>query len=466
MMRIRRDASKPDADYDALENETISAYKAGAIKRDTALSLLGQIENSKNVYADSASPGIREARGRLKFGTGINPADLRGSALADYDQIVSGLEMQFDEEIIAARAEIIRELNDRKIPVNAESINHHLGKRANEIANKLMSEADDRVKSFRSKYEPRALFKEYSTASTVPQLAVDQINAAIEGIGASNIGKGNPDLAAALEASKFGYAMDMREFITKKVTELSQQGLEGQELYNAVDKAVIEKAKEHAAWLTAVSRMPTTINFQRSGGDFPGRDIAAQISKIGVNNRRMDQAVPEETWGMTQASRFGNDFRDWIGEMSGDKSEADLSEARKNAKIEAAKFVQQVGSPISNNITISGQDILRGGEKDADATATYWNAKVQWDGLSIAEVRLRKTNEGLDIPAYYLISRFTRVKEMDTIAKLQLAYTQYTQDKTGPLAEYIEALDITINPEDVVDILRINLDEIGEGNNP
>ena len=466
MMRIRRDASKPDADHDALENETISAYKAGAIKRDTALSLLGQIESSKNVYADSASPGIREARGRLKFGTGINPADLRGSALADYDQIVSGLEMQFDEEIIAARAEIIRELNDKKIPVNAESINHHLGKRANEIANKLMSEADDRVKSFRSKYEPRALFKEYSTASTVPQLAVDQINAAIEGIGASNIGKGNPDLAAALEASKFGYAMDMREFITKKVTELSQQGLEGQELYNAVDKAVIEKAKEHAAWLTAVSRMPTTINFQRSGRDFPGRDIAAQISKIGVSNRRMDQAVPEETWGMTQASRFGNDFRDWIGELSGETDEAAIADARKNAKIEAAKFVQQVGSPISNNITISGQDILRGGEKDADATATYWNAKVQWDGLSIAEVRLRKTNEGLDIPDYYLISRFTRVKEMDTIAKLQSAYTQYTQDKTGPLAEYIEALNITINPEDVVDILRINLDEIGEGSNP
>lgn len=466
MMRIRRDASKPDADHDALENETISAYKAGAIKRDTALSLLGQIESSKNVYADSASPGIREARSRLKFGTGINPADLRGSAMKEYDQIVSGLETQFDEEIIAARAEIIRELNDKNIPVNAESINHHLGKRANEIANKLMSEADDRVKSFRSKYEPRALFKEYSTASTVPQLAVDQINAAIDGIGASNIGKGNPDLAAALEASKFGYAMDMREFITKKVTELSQQGLEGQELYNAVDKAVIEKAKERVAWLTAVSRMGTTSNFRRAKDDFPGKEIAAQLTKIGVSNRRMDQAVPEETWGMTQASRFGNDFRDWIGELSGETDEAAIADARKNAKIEAAKFVQQVGSPISNNITISGQDILRGGEKDADATATYWNAKVQWDGLSIAEVRLRKTNEGLDIPLQYWISRFTRIKEMDTIGKLQSAYTQYTQDKTGPLAEYIEALDITINPEDVVDILRINLDEIGEGSNP
>ena len=109
---------------------------------------------------------------------------------------------------------------------------------------------------------------------------------------------------------------------------------------------------------------------------------------------------------------------------------------------------------------------MRGGEKDSDATATYWNAKIQWDGLTIAEVRLRKTSEGLDIPNQYLISRFTRVKEMDTLAKLQSAYTQYAQDQTGPLAEYIEALNITINPEDVVDILRINLDEIGEGSNP
>lgn len=464
MMRIRRDSMKPEADYQALENETISAYKAGLIKRDTAMSLLGQIETGKNVYGDSASPGIREARGRLKFGTGINPADLRGSALVEYDQIVSGLESQFDQAVIMARDEVIREMTAKNIPVNADSINHHLGQKANEIANDLMSKADARVKAFRSKYEPRALFKEYATASTVPQMASDQINAALEAIGTSNEVSMEPGLKSAAESAKFEYAMAMREFITKKVTELSQTGLEGQELYNAVDKAVIEQAKRYVKWLSATSTGAASVGYSPTDMNYPGRGIAAQYTKMAAQSRTKPD-VPEEFAGFTAAGRFGNTFRSWIEEL-GSKDQAKIDTARSNAKTEAAKFVKEVANPQARGITISGQDIMREGEKDADATATYWNAKVQWDGLTIAEVRTRRTSEGLDIPEQYTLSRFTRIKEMDTSEKLKAAYGRYLQDGTGPLADYIEALEITINPEDVVDILRVNLDEIGEGSNP
>jgi hypothetical protein len=462
MMRIRRDSMKPGANYDGLEEEVIGAYKAGHIKRDTAMSLLGQIESGKNIYADAASPGIREARGRLKFGTGINPRDLNGTALVEYDQIIAGLETQFDQAIVIARDEVIRDMNAKGIPVNADSINHHLGQRANEIATELMSKADSQVKAFRSKYEPRALLKEYLGASTVPQMAQESINEALKMIASSQDAKANPGLSEAANAAQFDYLVNMRKFISDTVVRLSQTGLEGQDLYNAVDAEVLKHTREQTSWLSAASSgMSGT--FARSSEGFAGRGIASQYTKMNVKRRSMTEPVPEETWGMTQASRFGNDFRDWVGELSGETDEAAIADARKNAKVEAAKFVQQVGSPISNNITISGRDILRDGERDADATATYWNAKVQWDGLTITEVRTGRTSEGLELPDQYKLSRFTRIKEMDTADKLRAAYGQYLQDRTGPLADYMDALNLSINPEDVVDILRVNLDEIGEG---
>jgi hypothetical protein len=172
-------------------------------------------------------------------------------------------------------------------------------------------------------------------------------------------------------------------------------------------------------------------------------------------------AVPGESWGVTQASRFGNSFRDWIGELD-TKDPESLAEARTKTKDEARKFVAQVGSPKANNITISNGNIMRDGAVDVDATATYWNAKVQWDGLSIAEIRTGRTAEGLTINPRYMMSRFTRIKELSTEAQLLAATRQFEQDGTGVMADLIDALPVSYTARDIADLLRMNLKEIGE----
>jgi len=468
MMRIRRETMSPDADYDSLEQQVYDAHKSGVIKRDTAMALLGQIENSKNVYSDSASPAIREARGRLKFGTGINPSDLKGSALVEYDQIVTGLEMQFDQAVVAAREEVLKDMTAKGIPVNSESVNHHLGMRSNEIATDLMQKANERISAFRAKYEPKALFREYMTSSSVPQTAAESLNDTLNAMsGGADM---DPGFKSAVERSRLKYNLHFRKFINAKVVELSQQGLEGQELYDAVDAAVVEETEKKIGWLNDLNerRMDPSkgvVSVEKGYGSYPGIDIARAARKD-MAARTQLPAVPEEFAGLTQAGRFGNTFRSWIEELN-TEDEADLAEARTNAKAEAGRFVQQVGAPRSNNITVSGASIMRDGVIDNDATSTYWNAKVQWDGLSIAEVRTGRTDEGLQIDPKYLLSRVTKIKELDTPSKLRAAYGQYVQSQSGPFAEYLDALPFDISPVDAVDLLRYNLEtNLGETENP
>ena len=167
MMAIRRDSMKPGTDLDALEERIHAAFGAGSLKKDTAVGMLGQIENARNHYGDNASPLVREQRTRLE--RWINPATLPPSAVPGYATIVSDLQAEFDERVIAARAEVMAELDAKKIPVNPDSINQFLGTKSRAIADDMMQKAEERFKEFRDKYEPRAMLKEYMGSSVFLQ---------------------------------------------------------------------------------------------------------------------------------------------------------------------------------------------------------------------------------------------------------------------------------------------------------
>jgi hypothetical protein len=127
----------------------------------------------------------------------------------------------------------------------------------------------------------------------------------------------------------------------------------------------------------------------------------------------------------------------------------------------AKKLVDQVGNPRKSGIEIKGSEILRGGEVDQDATATYWNAKVMWHGLKYGEIKAGRTDEGLQIPTQYLLSPYTRIQGLDTEASLRDALIKFEADGTGPLADYRSALPNEYDARDIVDILRSNLRRIG-----
>lgn len=458
MMEIRKDSMKPGMDLDALEERVQQAYASGSLKKDTAVGLLGQIEASRNHFGDNAAPLVREQRSRL--GAWMNPQTVPNTAVPEFLQITSDLQAEFDQRVLAARDEVIQELNTKKIPVNPDSINMFLGAKAKAIADEMMESSKTRFDQFRNKYEPRARFKEYTAASPMLNQMNQSLSNQIEAMSREAASNNDTAYADALESDKFNASTMLRNMAQKKLEELAAKGVEGQELYDAVDAHLLDKYK---GWARSLSTMmgpnPSFNGKPKDYPDWPFWKSATQLNKNASQGRGLP-GVPEEFAGFTQAGRFGNTFRSWVEELVTEDVE-DLAAARRGAIKSATEFVAQVAKPKENNITISGSQIMRGDEPDQDATATYWNAKVQWAGLTIAEVKAARTEEGVQIPETYLLSSYTRIKGLDSQAALREALTKFEAGQGGILAEYMDALPNHYEARDVVDILRSNLDRIG-----
>jgi hypothetical protein len=457
MMDIRRESTKPGVNLDALEEKVQAAYTTGQLKRDTTIALLGQIDNARNHYGDNASPLVREQRTRL--GAWMNPQTIPNTAVPEFLRITSDLQAEFDERVIAARTEVIEELNAKKVPVNADSINQFLGNKARVIADEIMQRSEKDFASFRDKYEPRARFKEYSAASPMLNQIGSSIANQMESMSREAASTGNTAYAEALESDKFNAMNYFRKIAQKKLDELAAQGLSGQELYDAVDNELTEEYRRQSKYLLHMSAGKPFNGKPTDSSDWPFWRSVAQVNRVDAE-RGQPSPVPEEFAGITQAGAFGNKFRSWIEELN-TQDVGDLADARVNAIKAADAFVSQVGNPRTNNITIQGSNIMRGGVVDQDATATYWNAKVKWSGLTAAEVKSGRTAEGVTIPEAYWISRHTRIKGLDTQASLRDALAKFEAGQGGPLAEYMDALPKHYEARDVVDLLRTNLDEIG-----
>ena len=458
MMEIRKDSMKPGMDLDALEERVQQAYASGALKKDTTVGLLGQIEAARNHFGDNAAPLVREQRSRL--GAWMNPQTVPNTAVPEFLQITSDLQAEFDQRVLAARNEVIEELNTKKIPVNPDSINVFLGAKAKAIADEMMESSKTRFDQFRNKYEPRARFKEYTAASPMLNQMNQSIANQMEAM-ARDKATIDPAFAEALESDKFNAISMLRNDAQKKLEELAAQGLEGQELYDAVDMSLMETYRKWSKILTYMSgeaALPFTGKPSKDN-PWPFQKSAAQLNR-NVSQGRGLSGVPEEFAGFTQAQRFGNTFRSWVEELVTQDTE-DLASARKGAIKSATEFVAQVAKPKENNITISGSQIMRGDAPDQDATATYWNAKVQWAGLTVAEIKAARTEEGVQIPETYLLSPYTRIKGLDSQAALREALTKFEAGQGGILAEYMDAIPNHYEARDVVDILRSNLDRIG-----
>ena len=458
MMEIRKDSMKPGMDLDALEERVQQAYASGSLKKDTTVGLLGQIEAARNHFGDNAAPLVREQRTRM--GSWMNPQTIPNTAVPEFLQITSDLQAEFDQRVLAARNEVIEELNAKKIPVNPDSINVFLGAKAKAIADEMMESSKTRFDQFRNKYEPRARFKEYTAASPMLNQMNQSLANQMEAI-ARDKATIDPAFAEALESDKFNAISMLRNDAQKKLEELAAKGLEGQELYDAVDVHLMETYRK---WSKTLTYMGGETGFPFTGkpnkdDPWPFQKSAAQVNK-NVSQGRGLPGVPEEFAGLTQAGRFGNTFRSWVEELVTQDTE-DLAAARRGAIKSATEFVAQVAKPKENNITISGSQIMRGDAPDQDATATYWNAKVQWAGLTVAEVKAARTEEGVQIPETYLLSPYTRIKGLDSQAALREALTKFEAGQGGILAEYMDALPNHYEARDVVDILRSNLDRIG-----
>jgi hypothetical protein len=456
MMEIKRQSMQSGADLDALEEKVQSAFASGELKKDTAMMLLGQLEAARNHYGDNASPLVREQRERL--GAWINPSMLPRTAMPEFTKIVSDLRAQFDERIIAARDEVINELGKNNIPVNADSINHHLGAKARVIADDMMASAETTFSSFVAKYEPRAQMKEYMAASPFMAQAIAGVVAQMDSLSRSP--EIPPQLANAMRADRVKVQSSLRKIAQTKLKEFTEQGLEGQELYDAVDQAVDEQAMKWLQWLDSVpGNQGRYIGTEAKNPDFPMWNVARAANAVYAESGRLPE-VPEEFAGFTAAGRFGNEFRSWNEELVTDDPD-DLRTAQENMRTSAKKLVDQVANPRTSGIEIRGSQILRGGEVDPDATATYWNAKVMWQGLKYGEVKFGRTDEGLQIPTQYLLSPYTRIQGLDTEAALRAALVQFEADGTGPLAEYRSVLPNEYAARDIVDLLRANLRRTG-----
>jgi len=452
-------AMEPGADIPALTDMAINAYATGAWSKDTFFRALTALEVAKDHFGDSASPLVREQRERLKFWT--SPQHLPPSAAPEYTKIVSDLNAEFDDRIIAAREDVIRELNEKKIAVTPGAINKFLGDKARAITNEMLTRAESQFQAFRDKYEPQAMMKEYQASSELLKNLSSNTSQLMGEMARAQRAVSNNNVAEALRADQINVRIALRDQARKYLREFSDKGFEGQELHDKVDGAVEKWFDSHVMQFLEMANSKTLDPVLHSNNkEWPLWATARALNSLRAETGKLP-AVPGESWGLTQASRFGNSFRDWIGELD-TKDPESLAEARTKTKDEARKFVAQVGSPKANNITISEGNIMRDGEVDADATATYWNAKVKWDGLSIAEIRTGKTDEGLTIIPRYMLSRHTRIKELGTEAKLLEAVRQYERDKTGAMAELMEALPYVYNARDIADFLRVNLKDIGE----
>lgn len=457
-MEIRSEAMQPGADLPALRERVLAAYSAGQLGKETTLTALGHIENAGNHYGDNASRGVVEQRNRLEMW--MNPRDVPSSALPEYGRITSNLRAEFDDRIIAAREEVITELNAKKIPVNPDSINSHMADKARAIADEIMKRSETDFASFREKYEPRALLAEYARASIVLQEGMRSLFGQMELAEANAKASGDTERVEALTGDRMRVSAYLRKLASSKLKELSANGIEGQELYDQVDVYLDSEIAKMNSVIRSVGEGRSWSGYKPKTSEYPLNASIRASNASAVSGMAGIPDVPKETYGMTQASAFGNDFRDWVGEL-GAADEADLANARANTIREADAFVKQVGRPAANGITISGGNIMRGGSIDQTATSTYWNAKVKWSGLSVAEVRTGRTDEGLEIPQQFLVSRFTRIKGLDSEAALRSAAQEYESSGSGPLADYMDALPYTLEPRQLVDLLRKNLKEIG-----
>jgi len=331
---------------------------------------------------------------------------------------------------------------------------------AKAIADEMMESSKTRFDQFRNKYEPRARFKEYTAASPMLNQMNQSIANQMEAM-ARDKATIDPAFAEALESDKFNAISMLRNDAQKKLEELAAQGLEGQELYDAVDMSLMETYRKWSKILTYMSGEAALPFPGKPSKDnpWPFQKSAAQLNR-NVSQGRGLSGVPEEFAGITQAQRFGNTFRSWVEELVTQDTE-DLAAARRGAIKSATEFVAQVAKPKENNITISGSQIMRGDAPDQDATATYWNAKVQWAGLTVAEVKAARTEEGVQIPETYLLSSYTRIKGLDSQAALREALTKFEAGQGGILAEYMDALPNHYEAREVVDIRRSNLDRSG-----
>lgn len=457
MMSIKRESMQGGADLTALAEKVHSAYSAGELKKDTAMLLLGQLENAKNHYGDNASPLVKEQRDRL--GAWINPNTVPSSAYPEFAQIVSDMRSEFDDQIIAARDEVIADLNAKGVQVNPDSVNHHLGKKAREIADQMMKASETRFESFRQKYEPRTMMREYQAASPMLNNAMTAVGQMIQDQ-AREAAQFDPGLSAAMMGDRFKVQAAIRNHAQAKMKEFADKGMEGQELYDAVDAAVFDQMRVYEDF---IGKLRTDgMYFQGPSSnkpDWPLWESARAKNRSYAESQRLP-AVTEETAGITAAGRFGNQFRSWYEELNTDDPAA-ISEAQTNLRGEADKFIKEVASPTRAGITLSGAKILRDGQEDVEATATYWNAKVMWSGLSLSEVKGQRTEEGLQIPTQYLLSPMTRIKGLDSEQSLRNALVQFETDGTGPLADYRSMLPSEYNARDIVDFLRNNLKNTG-----
>jgi hypothetical protein len=457
MMSIKRESMQNGADLPALEEKVHSAYAAGELKKDTAMLLLGQLENAKNHYGDNASPLVKEQRDRL--GAWINPNTVPSSAYPEFAQIVSDLRAEFDDQVIAARDEVIADLNAKGVQVNPDSVNHHLGKKSKEIADQMMKTSETRFEAFRQKYEPRTMMREYQTASPMLNNAMTAIGQALQDQ-ASAMDKLDPSLSAAMMGDRFKVQVAIRNLAQSKLTEFAAKGLEGQELYDAVDAAVFDQVRVYDSFIKQLGTEGQSFTGPSSARpDWPLWESTRAKNKSYAESQRLP-AVTEETAGFTAAGRFGNKFRSWYEELNTEDPAA-IVEAQANLRGEADKFVKEVASPAKAGITLSGAKILRDGKEDPEATATYWNAKVMWSGLSLAEIKGQRTDEGLQIPTQYLLSPMTRIKGLDSDQALREALVKFEADGTGPLADYRSYLPSEYNARDIVDFLRNNLKNTG-----
>lgn len=457
MMSIKRDSMQTGADLAALEEKVHSAYAAGELKKDTAMLLLGQLENAKNHYGDNASPLVKEQRDRL--GAWINPNTVPSSAYPEFAQIVSDMRAEFDDSIIAARDEVIADLNAKGVQVNPDSVNHHLGRKAKEIADQMMKASETRFEAFRQKYEPRTMMKEYQAASPMLNSAMTAVGQMLQD-SARDIGQTDPRLASAMLGDRFKVQAALRNHAQAKMKELSETGIEGQELYDAVDAAVFEKMRQYEDFIGKLREEGQHfLGPSSKSPDWPLWESMRAKNKTFAEGQRLPE-VPEEFAGFTSAGKFGNKFRSWYEELNTNDPAA-VAEAQTNLRSEADRFLKEVSNPKKAGITLSGFKILRDGQEDVDATATYWNAKVMWSGLSYGEVKFQRTDEGLQIPPQYLLSPMTRIKGLDSEQALRDALMQFETDGTGPLADYRSVLPAEYNARDIVDFLRNNLRNTG-----
>ena len=457
MMEIKKSTTQPGADLDAEQERVQVAYSTGQINKDTAVMLLGQVEVARNHYGDNASATVREQRERL--GMWLNPNTVPSLAMPEYARIVSNLRAEFDDRLIASRDEVIAEMGAKNITVNTDSINHFMGDKARKIADEIMTRSEKDLAGFREKFEPRARLTEYLKSSETLKTETDTLIKMLAELG-KTIGSdvGDDAMMNAVLADRPRLQAAIRTVAQEQLKIHADRGLEGQELYDAVDAEVSKAAAIYAGNISGFAQAnPLTTSRPKPG--YVLSNINAQVIRQGRSRNRLPE-TPEETAGFTTAGAFGNSFRSQIEEINASEG-ADLQTARINAAKEAKAFVKQVGNPRSNGISFNGQTIMRDGAVDGVATATYWNAKVQWEGLSIAEITAGRTDEGLDLPESYAQSRYTRIKGLDSEALLRSALEQFEKDGTGTLADYKAAVRFDMEARDLVSFLRYNLEKIG-----